>query len=154
LQLLNRPEGAGFFLQVEGGQIDKQDHAARPCEQIGETIGFDNAIKLGIDWAKQHPDTLLIVTADHGHTSQIVPASYASAFDRPPGLISALTTADQATMMVSYATNALCCAGDHAMEHTGVQVKVAAMGPHAEQVSGTHDMTDLFHIIAKALELQ
>lgn len=29
--------GKGFFLQVEGPSIDKQDHAADPCAQIGET---------------------------------------------------------------------------------------------------------------------
>lgn len=28
----------GFFLQVEGASIDKQDHAANPCGQIGETV--------------------------------------------------------------------------------------------------------------------
>ena len=34
----------GFFLQVEGASIDKQDHVANACEQIGETIAFDHAI--------------------------------------------------------------------------------------------------------------
>lgn len=37
------------------------------------------------------------------------------------------------------------------MEHTGVQVRVAAMGPNMEGISGTHDMTDVFGLIAKAL---
>ena len=31
----------GFFLQVEGASIDKQDHAESPCQQIGETVAFD-----------------------------------------------------------------------------------------------------------------
>ena len=35
----------GFFLQIEGASIDKQDHAANPCGQIGETVAFDAAIK-------------------------------------------------------------------------------------------------------------
>ena len=34
----------GFFLQVEGASIDKQDHAENPCQQIGETIAFDRAM--------------------------------------------------------------------------------------------------------------
>ena len=39
LKLLGgNPAGAGFFLQIEGAQIDKSDHVAQPCEQIGETI--------------------------------------------------------------------------------------------------------------------
>ncbi len=62
--------GPGFFLQVEGASIDKQDHNANPCGQIGETIAFDHAIRVGLDFAKNHPDTLVVVTADHGHASQ------------------------------------------------------------------------------------
>ena len=62
----------GFFLQVEGASIDKQDHAANPCGQIGETVAFDKAVQVARAYAAKHPDTLVIVTADHGHTSQIV----------------------------------------------------------------------------------
>jgi alkaline phosphatase len=152
IQLLDSGKpGPGFFLQVEGAQIDKSDHAARPCEQIGETIAFDNAIKVAMDFARAHPDTLVIVTADHGHTSQIVPLVDAREADHPAGLMSTLVTADRSPMTIAYSTNAACCAGDHMMEHTGVQVRVAAMGPYAEGVSGTHDMTDVYHLIAKAL---
>ena len=62
----------GFFLQVEGASIDKQDHAANACAQIGETVAFDKAIGVALDYQRTHPDTLIVVTADHGHTSQIV----------------------------------------------------------------------------------
>ncbi len=62
----------GFYLQVEGASIDKQDHAANPCGQIGETVEFDRSIAVAQQYAKSHPDTLVIVTADHGHTSQII----------------------------------------------------------------------------------
>jgi alkaline phosphatase/streptomycin-6-phosphatase len=152
IQLLDtRKSGPGFFLQVEGAQIDKSDHAARPCEQVGETIAFDNAIRLAMDFAHSHPDTLVIVTADHGHTSQIVPTVSATDVDHPAGLMSTLITADKSPMTVAYSTNASCCSREHAMEHTGVQVRVAAMGPYAEEVSGTHDMTDVYHLIARAL---
>ena len=37
----------GFFLQIEGASIDKQDHAANPCGQIGETVEFDAAVRFG-----------------------------------------------------------------------------------------------------------
>lgn len=63
----------GFFLQVEGASIDTQDHVENPCQQIGETIAFDRAVRVGLEYARRHPDTLIIVTADHAHTSQIVP---------------------------------------------------------------------------------
>jgi len=45
----------GFFLQVEGASIDKQDHAENPCGQIGETVEFDRAVNVALDWAKKHP---------------------------------------------------------------------------------------------------
>ena len=35
----------GFFLQVESASIDKRDHAADVCGQIGETVVFDEAVK-------------------------------------------------------------------------------------------------------------
>ena len=39
IELLDDPSAdKGFFLQVEGASIDKQDHAANACGQIGETV--------------------------------------------------------------------------------------------------------------------
>lgn len=63
----------GFFLQVEGASIDKQDHAANPCGQIGETVDLDEAVQKALEFAQQDGETLVITTADHAHTSQIVP---------------------------------------------------------------------------------
>src|SRR5690242_3998344 len=62
----------GFFLQVEGASIDKRDHAADPCGQIGETVDFDEAVQKALEFAKKDGNTLVIASADHGHTSQIV----------------------------------------------------------------------------------
>jgi alkaline phosphatase len=145
IELLDRPAGPGFFLQVEGASIDKQNHAADPCGQLGETIAFDRAIKIGMDFARTHPQTLLIVTADHGHTSQIVPIPTDS--DHPAGLVSVLLTHDQALMALAYSTN-----GYHrSMEHTGTQVRIAAMGPQAANVVGVTDQTDLFRTMLRAM---
>ena len=72
LEQRDRGHGDGFFLQVEGTSIDKRDHAANPCQQIGETVAFDKAIGVALDYQCSHPDTLVVLTADHGHTSQIV----------------------------------------------------------------------------------
>jgi alkaline phosphatase len=145
IEMLDRPGGRGFFLQVEGASIDKQDHAANPCAQIGETIAFDRAVKVGMDFARAHPDTLLIVTADHGHTSQIVPLP--SDTDHPTGLVSVLLTHDQAPMALAYSTNSY----HHSMEHTGTQVRIAAMGPQAANVLGVTDQTDLFRLMLRAM---
>ena len=45
----------GFFLQVEGASIDKQDHATNACGQIGETVAFDNAIGVALDYQRTTP---------------------------------------------------------------------------------------------------
>lgn len=93
----------------------------------------------------------MIVTADHGHTSQIVPAVTVNDSDHPAGLLSTLITADKSPMTIAYSTNVMCCSHEHSMEHTGVQVRVAAAGPHREEISGTHDMADVYHLIARAI---
>jgi alkaline phosphatase len=139
----------GFFLQVEGAQIDKRAHTAEPCEEIGETVAFDNAIKLAQDYAAEHPGTLIIVTADHGHSTQIVPEPKADVHGT--GLMSTLVTTEKANMTIHYGTNSVCCSSTHTMEHTGTQVRIAAQGPQAFRVLGVHDMSEIFHVMARAM---
>ncbi|GCE50949.1 alkaline phosphatase/streptomycin-6-phosphatase [Thermosporothrix hazakensis] len=147
IELLQRNSRKGFFLQVEGASIDKQDHAANPCAQIGETIAFDKAIKVGMDYARQHPDTLVIVTADHGHTSQIIEEPTSA---KQPGVFSKLITKEGSTMYVSYAT----APSGESQSHTGTQVRIAAMGPEAPRVMGVINQTDIFQIIKRALSIR
>jgi alkaline phosphatase len=40
--------------------------------QIGETLQLDQALKVALAYQRKHPDTLVVQTADHSHTSQIV----------------------------------------------------------------------------------
>jgi alkaline phosphatase/streptomycin-6-phosphatase len=152
IQLLDdndwRRKDRGFFLQVEGASIDKQDHASNPCGQIGETVAFDEAIQVALDFAKRHPDTLIVVTADHGHTAQIIDAVPATQANHP-GAYSVLKTIDGANMTVNYATAPL----NGSQSHTGTQVRIAAQGPQAANVVGVTDQTDLFHTLARALGL-
>ena len=138
----------GFFLQVEGASVDKRDHAQDPCGQIGENVEFDRAVKVALDWAKSNPDTLIIVTADHGHTSQIIEPQ--SATDHSPGAIATLITADGQPMVINYATNL----SGRSQSHTGTEVRVAAQGPQAANVVGITDQTDLFHTMARALGIE
>jgi alkaline phosphatase len=138
----------GFFLQVEGASIDKQDHAENPCGQIGETVEFDEAIAVALAWAEDHPDTLIIVAADHAHTSQIVEPQTAE--DHSPGSIATLITHDGVPMVVSYATNL----DGRSQSHTGAQVRLAARGPQAADVVGITDQTDLFHTMARAMGIE
>ncbi|MEU6267124.1 alkaline phosphatase [Saccharopolyspora shandongensis] len=63
----------GALLQVVGARIDKQEHATNPCGQISETGGLDEAAKAATDFVRSHPETLALVSAGSGHTSQIIP---------------------------------------------------------------------------------
>ncbi|MEW1642357.1 alkaline phosphatase [Streptomyces sp. NPDC091219] len=150
IQLLEAKQKAnrskqGFFLQIEGASIDKQDHAADPCGQIGETAAFDRAVKLARDYAAKHPDTLVVTTADHGHTSQIVPLEAT-----PPGLSSTLVTNEGQQLKVNYSTNT----PGLSQEHTGTEVRIAAQGPQAYRVLGVTNQTDLFTTVREALRLR
>lgn len=135
----------GFFLQIEGASIDKQDHAAEPCGQIGETAAFDRAVKVARAYAAKHPDTLVVTTADHAHTSQIVPLEAT-----PPGLSSTLVTNEGQQLKVNYSTNT----PGQSQEHTGTQVRIAAQGPLAYRVLGVTNQTGLFTTIREALRLR
>ncbi|MFF9581177.1 alkaline phosphatase [Streptomyces achromogenes] len=134
----------GFFLQIEGASIDKQDHAADPCGQIGETAAFDRAVKVARAYAAKHPDTLVVTTADHGHTSQIVPLEAT-----PPGLSATLVTNEGQQLKVNYSTNT----PGQSQEHTGTEVRIAAQGPLAYRVLGVTNQTDLFTTLREALHL-
>ncbi|BAK67475.1 alkaline phosphatase [Sphingobium sp. SYK-6] len=133
----------GFFLQVEGASIDKQDHAANPCGQIGETVDLDEAVQVALAFAKADGHTLVIVTADHAHTSQIVGNG-----TRSSGLTAALNTREGGVMTVNYGT-----AEEGSQGHTGAQLRIAAYGPQAVNVSGLLDQTDLHYIVRDALKL-
>ena len=56
----------GFFIMVEGGNIDWASHANDPGAVIKEILNFQESIRLAYDFYLQHPDeTLIVVTADH-----------------------------------------------------------------------------------------
>lgn len=136
-----------FFLQIEGANIDKSAHAAEPCAQIGETLEFDATVAEVLRYATSHPHTLVIVTADHAHATQIVPVPGPEA--RSPGLIGTLVTREGALLTLSYATQ---IAGG-SQSHTGSQVPVLARGPYAGELGGTHDQTELYGVMVRALGL-
>ncbi|NIF24644.1 alkaline phosphatase [Pantoea sp. Acro-835] len=134
----------GFFLQVEGASIDKQDHAANPCGQIGETVDLDEAVQQALAFARKAGDTLVVVTADHAHSSQIVENG-----TKAPGLTQALNTKEGTVMTISYGNSE-----EDSQEHTGSQLRIAAYGPHAANVTGLTDQTDLFFTLRDAMELR
>lgn len=161
----------GFFLQVEGASIDKRDHAADVCGQIGETLAMDKALGVALDYQAAHPDTLIVVTADHSHTSEIVSEDVADGSSGlPAGYSANVTTKDGQTLSLTYGTTGYGGSfssapkqdgvtpgkvlGSLSMQHTGSVVPVWAIGPQASAVLGTNDHTDLFDLLRGAKESQ
>jgi alkaline phosphatase len=134
----------GFFLQVEGASIDKEDHAANPCGQIGETVDLDEAVQQALAFAREEGNTLVVVTADHAHSSQIIANE-----TKAPGLTQALNTKDGAVMTISYGNS-----DSDSQGHTGTQLRIAAYGPWAANVVGLTDQTDLFFTLRDAMALK
>ncbi len=144
IELLSQNE-KGFFLQIEGASIDKQAHASNPCGQFGETMDLDEAVQVALDFAKKDGNTLVIVTADHAHATQII-------YDdvKTPSYTQKVLTADNTSMTISYGNSLdIDDAG-----HTGTQLRVAAYGPSALNVVGLTDQTDIFFTIKNALNLK
>ena len=125
----------GFFLQVESASVDKRNHASDLCGQIGETRQLDEAVRKALAFQRENKDTLVVVTSDHSHTSQIVGKT-----SDTPGFYATVQSADGQPMRVSYGTGRT----PGGQGHTGARIPVAAIGPQATNVLGVRHQTDLF----------
>lgn len=66
IQFLSKQDKDGFFLMVEGGQIDWACHSNDAATAFKELIDMDEAVRVAYEFYEQHPDeTLIVVTADH-----------------------------------------------------------------------------------------
>lgn len=115
----------GFFLTIESASIDKQSHERKPCGSIGEVEQLDEALASALAFAEQHPNTLVLVTADHSQAAQLIPhPSLFAAYPIPtysPGYVSLIETPEGGVMMVNYATTNFMME-----EHTGAAVPLYA----------------------------
>ena len=66
ISTLNKNEN-GFFLLVEGSKVDWAAHANDPIGVISDTLAFDNAVKVALDFAKKDGNTVVISVTDHGN---------------------------------------------------------------------------------------
>jgi alkaline phosphatase len=117
----------GFFLMVEGSQIDWGAHANNADFVTSEVIDFDKAIGTALEFAQADGNTLVIVTADHetgGMT--IVDGNY-----------------DAGTITAGFSTTS----------HTGIMVPVFAYGPGAEMFQGIQENTAIFDKMMLLLRL-
>jgi alkaline phosphatase len=123
----------GFFLMVEGGGIDRAAHDRDARNVIGDVTGFDEAVQVGLEYAALHPDTLVIVAADHetGGLTASPSSGKRGSFHMPDGT----------PFNVSFSTSI----------HTNRDVPVTAAGPGAPGLEGTHDLTAVFAAMHRAI---
>jgi alkaline phosphatase len=133
LDILERSR-KGFFLMVEGSQVDWANHANDLPYQIGETLAFDEAVKAVLHWINETPErrehTLLIVSPDH--------ETGGFAINGP---------ADRTLRSGKYVA-----AGWTTRDHTGTDVPVWAQGPGSVAVGRALNNTDLYKVMKQALK--
>ncbi|WP_299683358.1 alkaline phosphatase [uncultured Dokdonia sp.] len=117
----------GFFLMVEGSQIDWGGHANDADYLIGEMIDFDVVLGKVLDFAKKDKNTLVIVTADH-ETGGFTLASDDGNYNK---------------IKPSFSTGG----------HSATMVPVFAYGPGAEEFSGIYENTEVYKKVKTLLKL-
>ncbi|MCS6928041.1 MAG: alkaline phosphatase [Saprospiraceae bacterium] len=123
-QYLQKRSPKGFFLMVEGSQIDWALHANDARWLKAELLDFDAAVAAALRFAQQNGETLVIATGDHecGGMS-LNPAKKPKQFE--PAFTSRL--------------------------HSAAMVPVFAYGPQASLFSGVYDNTDIYFKMWEAL---
>jgi len=109
---------AGFFLMVEGSQIDWAAHANDQEKIIDEMLDFDRAIEKALSFAEINGETLVVITADH----------------ETGGMGLNGGSIEEGTVNAAFTTGG----------HTGVMVPVYAYGPGAEKFTGIYENTAIF----------
>lgn len=117
----------GFFLMVEGSQIDWGGHDNDIDYILAETLDFDKAVKIALDFARTNGETLVVITADH----------------ETGGMSNLEGNFEEGTAGGKF-TNT---------DHSAVPVPLFATGPGAAEFRGFIDNTDVFKIMRRLLEL-
>ena len=115
-----------FFLLVEGSQIDWGGHANDLNYILSEFKDFDGAIQEVLNYLKEHPNTLLVVTADHETGGLGIDSGNIKNFKPRGGFVT--------------------------KGHTATMVPVFAIGVGAKKYSGIYDNTAIFSKMKEVLE--
>lgn len=124
ISLMNQNKN-GFFMMIEGSQLDDYGHFNQLDLLMKETLDFDQTVGEVMKWAAKDGETLVVVTADH----------------ETGGLT--LVNGNKEEGRVE------CCFSSK--DHTGAMVPVYAFGPGAENFTGIFENTDVFKKIKKLM---
>lgn len=117
----------GFFMMIEGSQLDDYGHFNDLDLLMQETHDFDRTVGKILEWAAKDGETLVVVTADH----------------ETGGLTLIDGDKDKGEIKCKFSTTG----------HSGVMVPVYAFGPGSELFTGIYENTDIFHKIKSLLNL-
>ncbi len=120
----------GFFLMVEGSKIDMRSHSQDIMGCVAETLEFDETVKVALDFARKHKNTLVIVTADH-ETGGL-------------SILQNTPCKKGEELKVRYTTNG----------HTGVPVPVYSYGPGSDNFTGVLENTYFKATLARLMKLK
>jgi alkaline phosphatase len=126
LEILSQND-EGFFLMVEGSQIDWAGHGNDSEYLIREVQDFDNAVKAALEFAQEDGETLVVLTADH----------------ETGGMTLQRQQAEGDSLEIYWTTG----------YHTGTPVPLMAYGPHALEFMGWRDNTYVGIKLAELLEV-
>ncbi|VAW67360.1 Alkaline phosphatase [hydrothermal vent metagenome] len=124
----------GFFLMVEGGQIDWASHGNESENVMQSLQGFDQAVEIAWDFVSSRDDTLLIVTADHETGGLQV--------NKQAGHEGPFISSSGQGFFIDWTTH----------DHTAVNVPLTADGPMSELLRGEIDNTYIYQVMLKAVE--
>ena len=127
----------GFFLMVEGSQIDWGGHENNSAYLISELIDFDEAIGVGLDFAEKDQNTLVIVTADHETGGFTLSAQ--------------MKQSDDTSMMGVYSDYDSISPTFSTGGHSAALIPVFASGPGSDAFSGIYENTAIFDKMMEAV---
>jgi len=58
-----------FLLQVEGGRVDHGAHSSDAAGMLFDQLAFDEALDVCLAYQARRPDTLVVITTDHGNSN-------------------------------------------------------------------------------------
>ena len=81
IEILSKKEN-GFFLMVEGSQVDWAAHGNDPVGIITEYLAFDKAVGKAIEFAKKDGETAVVILSDHGNSGITIGKAECKGYDK------------------------------------------------------------------------
>ena len=128
-------KGSPFFFMIEGSYIDWGGHAMNAEMLIQEELDFDKTLGVVLNYVKAHPNTLLVVTADHETGGASIGKFYklnseTGEKEEVPEKVAVYFNYDQ---------------------HSGDLIPVFAKGDEANLFNGIYENNEIYHKMMKAI---